>query len=536
MNSFVKNSHGGGGHSNGRPRSRQQVAANAKVTYEQVQANKKQPRVEANTAAQQHAPAQKRGIGQHDQPVGLRQLPQLGRGARMHQDAYGTDAESIDTTVQGGSVHPQQINGESDYGDDVSEGEMYDEEEEGEGEEDIGDQQYYYEEPKYTPHNLQELVQGVPADIRGQVQGRLAQYNQYGAHDLSYPSTTSGNPENVSDHFESKQESIVDEEENQSHISPTPQREVKEMFASIGPALQRPSSASELPHPAEVNRNIFKQGAMIRGNRPATVMGVRPVQQRTSTDPQLGLPHSNTQNDRHHAVPGSAHVKKEDEVTNVQDRQALPQRGAGTRRPLAPAPTQAAKPTKPVAIAAAVAPTRPPPPVTVQPLSPPSTEQKMHPSSPHGGLLEDYDLPALYTMEYEQLKNEDFDTVPRAPPPVLSEDMAKKPLHERLEHVHRSLDAVDQSKFFASIPTAEWEEAGEWFLEQFGEIMKRTREARQAKRKLAIAFEEEVEKRHRHVVKKQRQVDEALQKMSAQGQGLIPPKSPGRGSKSPPRR
>jgi hypothetical protein len=131
-------------------------------------------------------------------------------------------------------------------------------------------------------------------------------------------------------------------------------------------------------------------------------------------------------------------------------------------------------------------------------------------------------------MDYNELKTEDFDTDPRRPDPVLSEDMLSKTLEERLRYVQKSLDAGDQAKFFRSLPTSEWEDAGDWFLHQFEGIIKRTRETRQEKRKLAREFEKEVEKRHRHVDKRSRQVDEAMQKMSAHGQGLLPPKSPAR--------
>jgi flagellar hook-basal body complex protein FliE len=72
------------------------------------------------------------------------------------------------------------------------------------------------------------------------------------------------------------------------------------------------------------------------------------------------------------------------------------------------------------------------------------------------------------------------------------------------------------------LPTTEWEDAGDWFLDQFSSIIKRTKEARQKKRKLAQEFEKEVEKRHKHVSKKQHQVESAMSKMQTQGQGLVP--------------
>lgn len=153
--------------------------------------------------------------------------------------------------------------------------------------------------------------------------------------------------------------------------------------------------------------------------------------------------------------------------------------------------------------------------------------QNERPSTP----TEDYDVPDLYKMDYNELKNEDFDTDPRRHDPVLSGDMLNKPLDHRLQYVRKSLATEDQARFFRSLPTAEWEESGDWFLHQFETVIKRTREARHAKRKLAQEFEKEVEKRHRHVDKRIHHVDEAMQQMSAHGQGLIPHPSPG-----PPRR
>jgi hypothetical protein len=143
----------------------------------------------------------------------------------------------------------------------------------------------------------------------------------------------------------------------------------------------------------------------------------------------------------------------------------------------------------------------------------------------------DYDPGALETMDYHQLKNESFDNDPRASDHPLSTDMREKPLKERLIHVQQNLDARKQADFFHALPTAEWEDAGDWFLDQFSEIIQRTKQARQKKRKLAQEFEDEIEKRHKHVSKKYRQVEDAMSRMQAQGEGLVP-RSP-RPSKSP---
>ncbi|KAI8931253.1 hypothetical protein NX059_011602 [Plenodomus lindquistii] len=144
---------------------------------------------------------------------------------------------------------------------------------------------------------------------------------------------------------------------------------------------------------------------------------------------------------------------------------------------------------------------------------------------------EDYNHEKLFAMSYDDLKSEIFDLDPRSKPPLLGEDILQKSLVERLEYVQKNLDGGRQSEFFSSLPTTEWEDAGDWFLEKFQSIIQRTREARQTKRKLAQGFEDEVEKRYKHVSKKQHQVEGAMDKMKQQGEGLVP-KSP-KPSKSP---
>ncbi|KAF2727639.1 hypothetical protein EJ04DRAFT_517131 [Polyplosphaeria fusca] len=159
------------------------------------------------------------------------------------------------------------------------------------------------------------------------------------------------------------------------------------------------------------------------------------------------------------------------------------------------------------------------------PPSPTSADAEVHIEPVNKGAIEDYEHSELIQMSFERLKNERFDTDPRAETHVLSEDMLSKPLKDRLHHVQKSLDAGDQTKFFSSLPTDEWEDAGDWFLDQFQGLVNRAKIARQNKRKLAMDFEAEVEKRHYHVVKRQRTVDGALEKMHQKGLGLLP-KSP----------
>lgn len=144
---------------------------------------------------------------------------------------------------------------------------------------------------------------------------------------------------------------------------------------------------------------------------------------------------------------------------------------------------------------------------------------------------EDYDTPALFNLSYDQLRDEDFDDEPRGKTKVIADDMQQRGLPERLVHVQKNFNPAAQDKFFRTLPTREWEDAGEWFLDQFSDIITRAKDARQNKRKLARDFEDEVEKRYRRVAKRQQNVETALDGMKTKGQGLIP-KSP-RASKEP---
>lgn len=143
----------------------------------------------------------------------------------------------------------------------------------------------------------------------------------------------------------------------------------------------------------------------------------------------------------------------------------------------------------------------------------------------------DYDAEVLFDMDYNELRDESFDKSPRGNEPLLPEDVREKSLEDRLKYSREHLDPTAQSQFFSALPTNEWEDAGDWFLDQFSAIIKHTREARQKKRKKAQGFEKEIEERHTHVAKKQRLVEGAMAKMKTQGEGLVP-KSP-RASKSP---
>lgn len=139
----------------------------------------------------------------------------------------------------------------------------------------------------------------------------------------------------------------------------------------------------------------------------------------------------------------------------------------------------------------------------------------------------DYSEDVLRTMEYEQLRDEDYDMNPLKPPSILPADEDSKPLPQRLEFAQK-LEEDHQRTFFASLPLTEWEEAGDWFLEKFAVAVKEMTESRKEKRRLAIQFEGEIAKRHEHVASRKRGIDDALVEMSKSGREVLKGSTPKR--------
>jgi hypothetical protein len=138
----------------------------------------------------------------------------------------------------------------------------------------------------------------------------------------------------------------------------------------------------------------------------------------------------------------------------------------------------------------------------------------------------DYESETLKIMNYDDLRSQSFDLDPSAGGTAtkqhvgLSDDELQNPLFDRLALV-RDKETEQQQAFFASLPIDEWEEAGDWFLEQFGDIMRKMRDERKQKRKLAKGFEDEISKRHEHVATRKRDITDAMDSMQANGQEIL---------------
>lgn len=507
MQQFAKDS--------GRPSSRADQKASLKLP---TLASSRAPQGQVqHMQSQQQVPVRRQSInntrGSQHQPI-----------TQVKREPFDTDAESIDTTVahsqkmfdpRHGQYHDGNCDGAYHAHDDESgSGDELDEEE-----------------------GLDDAYHGIDDSMHYQQQQEvLARMNQGGAGmmfngDDSYPTTTSGMPEDDPDELQ----------DDQSHFSPTPQPEATGGWPrpqQLGQPLKRPTSAHEVIYPAQNKPSVYQKGAALRTNHRSTT-GPGPNQltgsniSRHVPELQSSQPPSYSQSTRHQNDQVSTDASANLTFQHPPNR-GIPQRGAGVGR-AAPSATHIQE-MNPATIA------------IVGERGVPSGRNSRQPLSPQseGGTgsgvasrpIEDYDRPALFDMDYEDLKHEDFDKVPRAASPAFTGDMSHKPLDERLEHVQKELDCVGQAKFFSQLTLAEWEEAGDWFLERFSGIIKHTRAARREKRKLAEEFEHEVEKRHRQVARKRRRVEAALSEMSAQGQTLIPThaRTPGRSSRSPGRR
>lgn len=150
-----------------------------------------------------------------------------------------------------------------------------------------------------------------------------------------------------------------------------------------------------------------------------------------------------------------------------------------------------------------------PEPLQASPMSRYISQKSPSLKRPHGI---DYDDTALQRMSFEELQNEPFDHDPTKEVP---QSPAKPPvdnLSDRLKF-YGEKDEGSQAQLFTQMSVREWEDSGDWFLEQFGDIVRRMKEARQEKRKMVEQFEIEVSSREEAVRLKKESIDRKLSKL-----------------------
>jgi hypothetical protein len=538
MQGFVRNKSGGAASpQGGRSLNRSQVAAQARVNQGDLR----------NHQTQQTSSKRVPDRGEHRTSI---PQPQQSYGQQAYaHDLYDTDARSIDTTIDHSTVMHENEQMKGNEHDEVVSDEVvnaerseYEEEDEDDGDEDDGDEDGDDDDDddRRQDPNLQDLdsdqyahfmenAGNQPLAVRKQlfqamqsgqplqtVRGRQhpqAMQDGESVESLgcmegdSYPTTTSGEPSE----WKGKEESVsevndygttVMPQHRQPETQPTVPRPLPQQSIPRGPSPKIPIPGRPAP-----DRNIFKAGAKLR-------------EQKWTTNGTTQLANRNNSG----VVPSHRHQ-------NPTPANGLPERGF--QQPLQTAQPRASNPQ-----AFNV-------PLPLNPVisAPTHTNDIVNNHNAPSELAEqegatsycDYNYEDLNKMSYTELKNESFDTDPGASPPVLSDDMTSQPLGDRLAFARQNLNTRDQADFFSSLPATEWEEAGDWFLDQFSSLIEQSRKARQKKRKLAHAFEDEVEQRHQHVAKRQQQVEDAMAKMKAQGERLMP-RSPRPSKSSKPRR
>lgn len=132
----------------------------------------------------------------------------------------------------------------------------------------------------------------------------------------------------------------------------------------------------------------------------------------------------------------------------------------------------------------------------------------------------DYEPNELVQIPYDDLQRETFDHDPRPELLELPETLRNASLDEKLEHVN-GLDTKGKQAFLASLTLNEWEEAGDWFMNQFSSLLGDFRDARRKRRRLAADFEDQVHARHKQVATKKRKIDAALAAMKQSGSEVI---------------
>lgn len=438
-------------------------------------------------------------------------------------DLYDTDAASIDTTVNRSVIQVENTqpydqqqfqpeNQEDETGDEEGD---YDEDEFDGQLEFAEDVQQYLDETGYAQASYDEQIQWLrqtKPHIFPTVDGD------------SYPTTTEGNLTEVSE----QQEQPL---EHPDPTLPSPQG----LVGQGQPPIMFNQQAQRSHHTPDTQQTLrlYQQGAQLRVQQrlESSAQGHNQrSQQHSNVAPPTSQPpnHSQTIREQGLAAPSTASPRPGALAPSAQG--GLPQRSSRVQ------PAQANTQNSVPGIAGPATAFRHVPdtrsqivPMIQQPVEPAPVEPSLVDESLE--YVGDYDRDTLYNMKYDTLRDESFDKNPREQELTLPEDMQEQPLVQRLQFAQQKLDPLGQAQFFSALPTTEWEEAGDWFLDRFATIISRTREARQKKRRQAQSFEEEIEARHQCVAKKRRLISGAMAKMQEQGEKLVP-KSP-RASKSP---
>ncbi|KAK3319282.1 extracellular mutant protein 11-domain-containing protein [Apodospora peruviana] len=138
----------------------------------------------------------------------------------------------------------------------------------------------------------------------------------------------------------------------------------------------------------------------------------------------------------------------------------------------------------------------------------------------------DYDDSELNKMSFSDLRSQAFDYDPQAAAAMVVQQRqvtsgpVEGPIEERLAH-YKTQGSMDQHEFFTRISADEWDESGDWFLEQFTSVVTKLKNARRAKRKLVEKFEDEIAQREEAVRIKVEGIGRTLEDLKEEGQTMM---------------
>ncbi|KAL7919722.1 extracellular mutant protein 11 domain-containing protein [Trichoderma austrokoningii] len=132
----------------------------------------------------------------------------------------------------------------------------------------------------------------------------------------------------------------------------------------------------------------------------------------------------------------------------------------------------------------------------------------------------DYDDMALSSMDYAELQKEPFDFDPSKETAHTGTGSGADTLNAKLEQ-YQHQTAKEQHLMFNSMNADDWEEAGDWFADRFGEIMHKLRVARRNKRRMMQEFEQEAASREEAVRQQTETIEQKLFKMKQDGLRVV---------------
>lgn len=135
----------------------------------------------------------------------------------------------------------------------------------------------------------------------------------------------------------------------------------------------------------------------------------------------------------------------------------------------------------------------------------------------------DYEPDVLYKKAYPALRAEPFDLDTSQEPSVFPQSVANNDLETKLGAAV-ALPNDKRQQFLKTLSMDDWEEAGQWLMEQFYEVTSHLAESRQQRRKIAMTFEEEVARRGGEVDKSITEIDTDLKEMRQQGMLFMTPR------------